>query len=74
MSEEKSRDPFAEFAPNPSAASSGQAAAAICGGVVFGAVVGAICAYFWSLDYLIAGGVGGAIGALAGWLSAPAKG
>lgn len=65
-------DPFAEFNPKPAAAGVDAAATAI-GGVIFGAVVGAACAYFWKLDYLTAGVVGGAMGGVAGWLSAPAR-
>ena len=65
-------DPFAEFTPKPAATGVDSAATAI-GGVIFGALVGAACAYFWKLDYLVAAGIGGAIGGLAGWMSAPPK-
>jgi hypothetical protein len=68
--DDRSRDPFAEFAPKPKASAT-DAAATTIGGVIFGALVGSACAYFWMLDYLIAAGIGGAIGGLAGWMSAP---
>jgi len=70
--DDPTNDPFAEFTPKPATTGVDVVATAI-GGVIFGAVVGAACAYFWKLDYLIAAAVGGAIGGLAGWLSAPAR-
>ena len=66
-------DPFAEFAPKPAERSVGDAAATTIGGIVFGALIGWGCAYFWSLDVWIASGIGGAVGGLAGWMSAPAR-
>jgi hypothetical protein len=71
--EEPVNDPFAEFAPSPTPTSNADAATTTIGGLVFGAAVGAGCAYFWSLDYWTAAGVGAAIGGFAGWMSAPPK-
>ena len=71
--DEPVHDPFAEFAPKPAVKSTVDVAATTIGGLVFGGVVGAACAYFWSLDYWIAAGIGAAIGGLAGWMSAPPK-
>ena len=71
--DETGHDPFSEFAPKPVERSAGDAAATTAGGIVFGALVGWACAYFWSLDSFIAAGIGAAIGGLAGWMSAPPK-
>lgn len=72
-SDEQVNDPFAEFTPKQTQRSPVDAAAGTIGGVVFGAVVGGACAYFWSLDYFIAGGIGASVGGLAGWMSTPPK-
>jgi hypothetical protein len=71
--DEPVNDPFAEFTPKQTQRAPVDAAAGTIGGVIFGGLVGAACAYFWSLDYYIAGGIGAAIGGLAGWMSTPPK-
>jgi hypothetical protein len=71
--DESNNDPFAEFTPKPAERSVSDAAATTVGGVVFGALVGWACAFFWSLDVWIASGIAAAIGGFAGWMSTPPK-